>query len=63
TGLEEACAEVARQARAEGADLDRIELVGLLPRAALDDCGPSFRRRAHLDDDRTIEARLEERCP
>ncbi|HKF91156.1 MAG TPA: glutamate formiminotransferase [Acidimicrobiia bacterium] len=62
TGLEEACAEVARHARAEGADLDRIELVGLLPRAALDDCGPSFRRRAHLDDGQTIEARLEERC-
>ena len=62
TGLEEACAEVARQARAEGADLDRIELVGLLPRSALDDCGPSFRRRANLDDDQTIEARLEERC-
>jgi glutamate formiminotransferase / 5-formyltetrahydrofolate cyclo-ligase len=61
TGLEEACAEVARQARAEGADLDRIELVGLLPRAALEDCGPAFRRRAQLDDDQTIEARLEER--
>jgi glutamate formiminotransferase / 5-formyltetrahydrofolate cyclo-ligase len=61
TGLEEACAEVARQARAEGAELDRIELVGLLPRAVLEDCGPAFRRRANLDDDQTIEARLEAR--
>ena len=61
TGLEEACAEVAVLARAEGADLDRIELVGLLPRAVLDDCGPAFRRRAGLGDDQTIEARLQSR--
>jgi glutamate formiminotransferase / 5-formyltetrahydrofolate cyclo-ligase len=61
TGVEEACAEVARLARAEGADLARIELVGLMPRAALEDCSPAFRRRAGLGDDQTIEARLERR--
>jgi glutamate formiminotransferase len=59
TGLEDACAEVAVLARAEGADLARIELVGLIPRAVLDDCGPAFRRRAGIGDDQTIEARLE----
>jgi glutamate formiminotransferase / 5-formyltetrahydrofolate cyclo-ligase len=61
TGLEEACAEVAKLARAEGSHLARIELVGLLPRAELEQCGPSFRRRARIDDDQTIEARLERR--
>ena len=61
TGLEDACAEVAVLARAEGADLARIELVGLIPRAVLDDCGPAFRRRAGLGDDQTIEGRLEGR--
>jgi glutamate formiminotransferase / 5-formyltetrahydrofolate cyclo-ligase len=58
TGLEEACAEVARRARAEGSDLARIELVGLLPRAELDRCGDEFRRWARLTDDQTIEGRL-----
>jgi glutamate formiminotransferase / 5-formyltetrahydrofolate cyclo-ligase len=59
TGLEEACAEVARRARAEGSDLAGIELVGLLPRAELDRCGDEFRRWAGLTDDQTIEGRLE----
>ena len=61
TGLEDACAEVAMLARAEGADLARIELVGLIPGAALDDCGPAFRRRAGLRAEHTIEGRLESR--
>ncbi len=61
TGLEDACAEVAVLARAEGADLARIELVGLIPRAVLDDCGPAFRRRAGLGDEHTIEGQLESR--
>jgi glutamate formiminotransferase len=58
TGLEEACAEVARRARAEGSDLARVELVGLLPRGELDRCGDEFRRWARLTDDQTIEGRL-----
>jgi glutamate formiminotransferase len=61
TGVEEACADVARAARAEGADLARIELVGLMPRAALEECSPAFRRRAGLGDEQTIEGRLERR--
>jgi glutamate formiminotransferase len=61
TGVEEACADVARAARAEGADLARIELVGLMPRAALEACSPAFRRRAGLGDEQTIEGRRERR--
>lgn len=61
TGLEEACAEVARLARAEKADISRIELVGLLPRDELENCGPAFRRRAGIGDEHTIEGRLERR--
>jgi len=61
TGVEEACADVARAARVEGADVARIELVGLMPRAALDECSPGFRRRAGLGDEHTIEGRLERR--
>jgi glutamate formiminotransferase len=58
TGVEDACAEVARAARAEGADVARIELVGLMPRAALEECSRAFRRRAGLGDEQTIEGRL-----
>ncbi len=61
TGLEQACAEVARLARAEGADVARIELVGLLPRDELELCGPAFRRRANIGDEQTIEGRRERR--
>jgi glutamate formiminotransferase len=61
TGVEEACADVARAARAQGADLARIELVGLMPRAALEECSPAFRRRAGLGDEQTIEGRRERR--
>ncbi len=61
TGLEEACAQVARLARAEGADVARIELVGLLPRDELEHCGPAFRRRAGIGDEQTIEGKLERR--
>jgi glutamate formiminotransferase len=61
TGVEEACAAVARAARAEGADLARIELVGLMPQAALKGCSPAFRRRAGLGDEQTIEGRLQRR--
>ncbi|HYV58447.1 MAG TPA: glutamate formiminotransferase [Acidimicrobiia bacterium] len=61
TGVEDACAEVARAARAEGTDVARIELVGLMPRAALEECSPAFRRRAGFGDEQTIEGRLEGR--
>lgn len=61
TGVEEPCADVARAARAAGADVARIELVGLMPRAALEECSPAFRRRAQLGEEQTIEGRLERR--
>ena len=61
TGLEEACAEVARLARAEKADLSRVELVGLLPRDELENCGPTFRSRFGIGDEDTIESRLQRR--
>jgi glutamate formiminotransferase len=63
TGIESACTEVRRLARAGGSDVARLELVGLLPRAELDRCSDEFRRWAGLTDDQTIEARLESRSP
>jgi glutamate formiminotransferase len=58
TGIERACTEVRRMARAAGSDVARVELVGLLPRAELDRCSDEFRRWAGLTDDQTIEGRL-----
>jgi glutamate formiminotransferase len=63
TGVEAACTEVRRLARDAGADVDRVELVGLLPRAELDRCSDEFRAWACLSVDQTIEARLESRRP
>jgi glutamate formiminotransferase len=61
TGVESACTEVRRLARDAGTDVERIELVGLVPRAELDRCGDEFRAWAGLTDDQTIEGRLERR--
>ena len=58
TGVEDACAEVARAARSEGADVAGIELVGLMPRTALEECSAAFLRRAGLGEEQTIEGRL-----
>jgi len=58
TGVEDACAEVARAARAEGADVTRFELVGLIPRCALGKCSAAFRQRSGLGEEQTIEGRL-----
>jgi glutamate formiminotransferase len=58
TGIEAACTEVRRLARDAGADVARVELVGLLPRAELERCSDEFRRWAGLSDDQTIEGRL-----
>jgi glutamate formiminotransferase len=58
TGIEQACTEVRRLARDAGADVARVELVGLLPRAELDRCSDEFRAWAGLTDDQTIEGRL-----
>jgi glutamate formiminotransferase len=61
TGVEDACTDVQRLARDVGANVDRVELVGLLPRAELDRCRDEFRAWAGLTDGQTIEARLEQR--
>jgi glutamate formiminotransferase len=58
TGIEEACAEVERRLRAEGVDVDRIELVGLVPEAARARCTPAFLERSGIGPDRSVEARV-----
>jgi glutamate formiminotransferase len=58
TGLERACTGVRDLARAEGADIARVELVGLLPAAELDRCSAAFREWSGIGPDRTVEARL-----
>jgi glutamate formiminotransferase len=58
TGVEAACGAVRDLARAQGDDVEAVELVGLLPRAELERCSAAFRAWARLDDDSTIEARL-----
>jgi glutamate formiminotransferase len=59
TGIEQACAEVARLARQAGSEVVDVEMVGLLPRAELSRCSAEFRRWAGLTDEQTIEARLD----
>ena len=61
TGLQAACERVRELARARGADVARVELVGLVPRAELTRCDRSFLEWAGLGDDVTIEARLASR--
>lgn len=58
TGIEHACTEVRRLAREAGADVARVELVGLLPRAEFGRCSDEFRAWAGVTDDQTIEGRL-----
>jgi glutamate formiminotransferase len=58
TGLEAACTEVRRRAEAAGAQVTRVELVGLVPAAELARCSQAFLEWAALGTDVTIEARL-----
>jgi glutamate formiminotransferase len=58
TGIEPACAAVRDAVRDRGADVDAVELVGLLPRAELERCSPDFRAWTGLDEGSTIEARI-----
>ena len=57
-GVERACTAVRRFAYEGGADVERVELVGLLQAAELDRCSPEFRNWSGIGPDATIEARL-----
>jgi glutamate formiminotransferase len=58
TGVERACTEVRRLARGAGADVARVELVGLMPAAELDRCSAQFRAWSGIGVAQTIEGRL-----
>jgi glutamate formiminotransferase len=58
TGLQAACRTVHAAARAHGAEVTHVELVGLLPAAELARCDAAFLAATGIDDGRTIEARL-----
>ncbi|MBV9953212.1 MAG: glutamate formiminotransferase [Acidimicrobiia bacterium] len=58
TGIDDACARVGALAAERGREVREIELVGLLPAAELERCGPAVRATAGLDVTRTIESRL-----
>ena len=57
-GVERACTAVRRFAYEGGADVERVELVGLLQAAELDRCSPEFRDWSGIGPDDTIESRL-----
>jgi glutamate formiminotransferase len=57
-GVERACTAVRRLAYEGGADVEAVELVGLLPTAELERCSPEFRDWSGIGPDHTIEARL-----
>ena len=58
TGLEDACSEVRRLAGRDDWEVERVELVGLLPAAELDRTSEEFRAWAGIGPEVTIEARL-----
>jgi glutamate formiminotransferase len=58
TGLQTACTRVRDLARASGADIARVELVGLVPAAELSRCDRGFLTWSGIGPDQTIESRL-----
>ncbi|HSO94583.1 MAG TPA: glutamate formiminotransferase [Acidimicrobiia bacterium] len=58
TSVEAACEAVARAAATAGANVARVEWVGLVPVEAIDRCSPGFRSWSGLDHSRSIENRL-----
>ena len=58
TGIEDACGAVQALSRREQTEVASVELVGLVPRRALDRCSPEFRAWAGLDDDVVVENRV-----
>ncbi len=63
TPLSEALERVAREAAREGVEIAGTELVGLVPRAAVDGSASGKPMLDVIPPDRTIEARLERRSP
>ncbi|MGI8795920.1 MAG: glutamate formimidoyltransferase [Acidimicrobiia bacterium] len=57
-GVERACTAVRRLAYEGGADVEGVELVGLVPAAELERCTPEFVAWSGIGPDQTIEARL-----
>lgn len=57
-GVERACDTVREHARAAGADVAAVELIGLLPNAELSRCTDEFVSWSGLRPEQTIEARL-----
>jgi glutamate formiminotransferase / 5-formyltetrahydrofolate cyclo-ligase len=57
-GLERACSAVRRLAYEGGADVTRVELVGLVPARELDRCSPQFLAWSGIGAGVTIESRL-----
>jgi glutamate formiminotransferase len=58
TGLQRACDTVRAHARAHGADVARVELVGLLPTSEYARCDDAFLEWSGISASQTIEARL-----
>jgi glutamate formiminotransferase len=63
SGLERACTAVRRLAHEAEAEVEEVELVGLVPASELQRCSPEFLAWARVDHDQTIEARLARRSP
>jgi glutamate formiminotransferase len=63
SGVQVACEAVREHARAAGADVAGVELVGLLPASELGRCTPGFLAWSGLGPDQTIEARLARGSP
>jgi glutamate formiminotransferase len=57
-GVERACTAVRRLAYEGGADVEAVELVGLVPAAELERCSPEFLTWSRIGPDHTIEAHL-----
>jgi glutamate formiminotransferase len=58
TGIQRACERLRGLAHEVGADVDRVELVGLLPAAELERCDAEFLEWSGIGPDDTIEARI-----
>jgi glutamate formiminotransferase / 5-formyltetrahydrofolate cyclo-ligase len=58
TGLEPACTAVRDAVETLGAQVDRVELVGLVPAAAFERCSAAFLEWSGISANETIEARV-----